>query len=131
MLSRGDDENCVVPGCSCTVQTGDLIKATDLGTTGEKTGGHSYGRKTDDIAKLIMRIPSNDQCLIFAPNDETVAMLGGVMDHHSIPYYTPCGCNSRLAAKIIEEFKASKDEDPADRPKVLLLNLTSETAAGV
>ncbi|KAF1350289.1 hypothetical protein EJ07DRAFT_169239 [Lizonia empirigonia] len=131
MLSREDDENCVVPGCSCTVQTVDLIKATDLGTTGEKTGGHSYGRKSNDIAKLIMRIPSNDQCLIFAPNDETVAMLGEVMDHHSIPYYTPCGCNSRLAAKIIEEFKASKDEDPADRPKVLLLNLTSETAAGV
>lgn len=131
MSLRGDDENCVVPGCSCTVQAVNLIKATDLGTTRERVAGHSYGRKTNHITKLIKRLPSDDQGLIFAPNDETISILGRVLDEHEILYYTPSGCNSRQAAKIIEEFKASKDVDPEDRPKVLLLNLTSETAAGV
>ncbi|KAF9696594.1 hypothetical protein EKO04_005577 [Ascochyta lentis] len=131
IMSRGDDENCMMPGCSCTVQAINLIKATDLGTTKEKVTRHSYGRKMDDIANLIMNLPSDDQGLVFAPNDETIAMLGEVLDHYTIPYYTPSGCSSRLAAKIIEEFKASGSEDPEDRPKVLLLNSTSETAAGV
>ncbi|KAF2631544.1 hypothetical protein BU25DRAFT_384913 [Macroventuria anomochaeta] len=131
ILARGDDENCVVPGCSCTVQAVNLIKATDLGSTREKVAGHSFGWKMNNIAKLITKLPSGDQGLVFAPNDETIAMLGGVLEYHDVPYYTPSGCNSRQAAKIIEEFKASANEDLEDRPKVLLLNLTSETAAGV
>lgn len=128
---RGDDENCVMPGCSCTVQAVNLIKVTDLGSTREKVAGRSFGRKMNSIAKLIRELPGDDQSLVFAPNDETIAMLGEVLDYHSILYYTPSGCNSRQAARIIEDFKASGNENPEDRPKVLLLNLTSETAAGV
>lgn len=131
LLARGDDENCVVPGCSCTIQAVNLIKATDLGSTPEKVTGHSFGRKMNEIARLIKKLPAGDQGLVFAPNDEIVAMLGEVLERHNITYYTPTGCNSRQAAKIIEEFKASIEEDPEDRPKVLLLNFTSETAAGV
>jgi hypothetical protein len=57
-------------------------------------------------------------------------MLGKAFDRHKITYYTPNG-NSRQAAEIIEEFKASVKEDPEHCPKALLLNLTNETAAGV
>ncbi|KAF1931765.1 uncharacterized protein M421DRAFT_90003 [Didymella exigua CBS 183.55] len=131
LLARGDDENCVVTGCSCTVQAVNLIRATDLGSTPETVSEHSFGRKMDDIARLIKEIPADDQGLVFTPNDETVAMLGEVLDHHGILFYTPSGCKPPQAAKIIEEFKASVEEDPENRPKVLLLNLTSETAAGV
>ena len=119
-----------MPGCSCTVQVVNLIEATDLGSTPEKVAGHSFGRKMDDIAKLVKSLQVDDQGLVLAPNDETVAMLGRVLDHHDVLYYTPSGCNSRQAAKIIEEFKASANE-VEERPKVLLLNLTSETTAGV
>jgi SNF2 family DNA or RNA helicase len=130
LLARGDDENCVVTGCSCTIKAVSLIKATDLGSTPEKVTGHSFGRKMDSIARLLKKLPGNDQGLVFAPNDETIVMLGEVLDHHDIAYYAPNG-NSRQAARIIEEFKASVHQDSEDRPKVLLLNLTSETAAGV
>lgn len=131
ITSRGDDENCVASGCSCTVQAIHLIKATDLGSTRECTTAHNFGRKMNGIAQLIRDLPSNDQGLVFAPNDETIAMLAKVLEHHNIPYYTPSGVSSRQAAKIIEEFKASAHEDINDRPKVLLLNLASETTAGV
>ena len=130
IVARGDNENCVGTGCSCTIQTISMIKATDLGSTPEKVNGHSFGRKVDSIARLLRKLPVNDQGLVFAPNDETIAILGKVLDHHKIPYYTPNG-NSRQAAKVIEEFKASIHEDPKHRPKVLLLNLNSEIAAGV
>jgi hypothetical protein len=131
MLARGDDENCVVKGCSCTVQTVDFIKATDLGSKRESEAEHSFGRKTNNIARLIKDLPDDDQGLVFAPNDETIAVLRAVFDHYDIRYCTPSGCNSRKAAEVVEEFKASADENIGDRPEVLLLNLASETAAGV
>lgn len=131
MLARGNDENCIASGCSCTVQAVNLIKATDLGSTREVATTHSYGRKMNSIAELIKRFPGDDQGLVFAPNDEMAAMLGEVLDDCDIRYCTPVGCNSRQAAKVIEEFKSSANEDIEDRSKVLLLNLNSETAAGV
>jgi hypothetical protein len=131
MLARGDDENCVVKGCSCTVQTVDFIKATDLCSKREDEAEHSFGRKTNNIARLIKDLPDDDQGLVFAPNDETIAVLRAVFDHYDIRYCTPSGCNSRKAAEVVEEFKASADENIGDRPEVLLLNLASETAAGV
>lgn len=130
MLARGDGENCVVKGCSCTVQTVDFIKATDLGSKREDEAEHSFGRKTNSIARLIKEL-DGDQGLVFAPNEEMVAVLRAVFDHYDISYRTPSGCNSRKAAEVVEEFKASAAEDIEDRPKVLLLNLASETAAGV
>ncbi|KAH6643750.1 hypothetical protein C7974DRAFT_382135 [Boeremia exigua] len=131
IMARGDDENCVVPECSCMVQAVNFIKATDLGTTTTAVAGHSFGRKMHSIVELIKGFPDDDQALVFAPNDEMIAMLGEALDHYDILFYTPSGCKSRQAAKIIEDFKSSAIEAAEDRPKVLLLNLASETAAGV
>lgn len=69
LVARGDDENCIVTGCSCTIQTVSLIKATDLGSAPEKVTGHSFGRKMDSIARLLRKLPDVDQGLVFAPND--------------------------------------------------------------
>ncbi|KAJ4383483.1 hypothetical protein N0V86_001532 [Didymella sp. IMI 355093] len=118
------------PLCEDSSEPISLIKATDLGSTPERVNGHSFGRKMDGIARLIRKLPDDDQALVFAPNDETVAMLSEMLEHHNIAYCMPSG-NSRQTAKIIEEFKASVHEDPENRPKVLLLNSASETAAGV
>lgn len=131
MLARGEDENCVAKGCSCTIQTVDFIKATDLGSEREDEANDSYGRKTNSIARLIKEVKGDDQWLVFAPNEETITVLRAVFDNYVIQYRTPSGCKSRKAAEVVEEFKASADENIEDRPKVLLLNLASETAAGV
>lgn len=131
VMARGDDENCVVLGCNCMVQAVNLIKATDLGSMTNATAGQGFGRKMDSIVQLIKKFPGNDQGLVFSPNDEMVAILGEALDRYNIPFYTPSGCNARQAARIIEEFKDSANEEAEDRPKVLLLNLASETAAGV
>ena len=131
MLARGDDENCVATGCSCTAPTTNFIKATELGSKKEGEAKNSFGRKTNSIARLIKKISPEDQGLVFAPNDETIAVLRAVFDHYNILYCTPSGCNSRKAAEVVEEFKASAREKVENRPKVLLLNLASETAAGV
>ncbi|KAJ8114408.1 hypothetical protein OPT61_g3697 [Boeremia exigua] len=131
VMARGDDENCVAPGCNCMVKAANLIKATDIGSTTKNVAEGAFGRKMHSIAKLIKTFPEDDQGLVFAPNDEVVAILREALDHYDISYSTPCGYNSRQATKTIEEFKSSAEDDPEVRPKVLLLNLGSETAAGI
>jgi hypothetical protein len=126
MLARGGDENCVAEGCGCTVQIIDFIKATDLGSKREDEATQRFGQKTTSIIRLIMGF-EDEQGLVFAPNDETIAVLCAVFDHYDVSYCTPSGRN---AADVVEEFKASA-EDVKNRPNILLLNLASETAAGM
>ncbi|KAL1606717.1 hypothetical protein SLS60_004124 [Paraconiothyrium brasiliense] len=99
-----------------------LIQATHIGSQKERISGRSFGRKLDAVAKLIKTFPVNDQGLVFAPNVQTISDLRELCDHHSISYLTP---TERNPAKAIQDFKKSSDT------KVLILDLTSETAAGV
>ncbi|KAF2447106.1 hypothetical protein P171DRAFT_409502 [Karstenula rhodostoma CBS 690.94] len=124
LLTRTDNEVCVVPSCSTTVQAMNLVKATHLGSRKEKEkeSGRSFGRKLDAVAKLIAEVPDDDQCLVFAPDSRTIGDLKDLCDHHNISYPACC---ERNPAKAIQEFKKSPDV------KVLILDLTSETAAGV
>jgi hypothetical protein len=122
LSARTDSEVCVVPSCNTTVQTMNLIKTTHLGSQKVPDSGRSFGRKLDAVAKLIEEFPDNDQVLIFAPDNRTIGDLIEVYDHHNISYLAP---SEKNPAKAIQEFKISKDV------KVLILDLTSETAAGV
>ncbi|KAJ4356253.1 uncharacterized protein N0V89_004284 [Didymosphaeria variabile] len=122
LAARIDSGVCVVPSCNTTVQAMNLIQATHIGSQKEQISGRSFGRKLDAVAKLINELPFNDQGLVFAPNIQTISDLRELCDHHGISYLTP---TERNPAKAIQNFKTSSDK------KVLILDLTSETAAGV
>jgi SNF2 family DNA or RNA helicase len=127
---RTDDECCVHQGCNVTVQAVNLIKATDLGSTREQVAERSFGRKMDAIADLVLDIPEQDQCLVFAPNDETIDILEEVFDYHEISFSSTRGIRPAAVARVLEDFKANSNQK-CGGSKVLILNLTSETAAGV
>jgi hypothetical protein len=120
LSARTDSEACVVPSCNTTVQAMNLIKTTHLGSQKVQESGRSFGRKLDAVAKLVKELPHDDQVLIFAPDNSSD--LKKVCDHYKISYLAP---SERNPAKAIQEFKTSKDV------KVLILDLASETAAGV
>ncbi|KAF2027883.1 hypothetical protein EK21DRAFT_70985 [Setomelanomma holmii] len=120
---------CVDPACNVNVQQISLVRATELGAIAENISKLSFGRKLDAIAHLIWRIPHGHQGLIFAPNDETIAILEDVFDQSDISYRSLRNCRSAQSSKIIEEFKSNEDRD--EQGKVLMLNLGSEAAAGV
>jgi hypothetical protein len=129
LLSRANADACVHPECNVSVQEINLIKVTELGATAENVSEHSYGQKMEAITHLISTFPKGDQGLVFAPNDETVAILENVFDQSQITYHSPRGCKSATTAKVIEDFKT--DKDPETQSKILILNLGSESAAGV
>jgi hypothetical protein len=128
--SRPDDEVCVHPGCNSHASEGSLIRMTDLGSSEGQTVGQGFGNKLDAIAQLILGIPDDDQGIVFAPNEEIIGILEEVFDHHEISYHSPGRNRHRAsAAKLMEDFKTNTD--PERRKKLIILNLGSESAAGV
>jgi hypothetical protein len=124
---RTDEESCVHPGCSVPVQNSNLIKTTSFGSTTHESKGHSFGQKLDTVAKLINDFPTNDHGIIFAPNEETIEILEAALKIYDFSYHS-LGA-ARTAAKKIEDFK--HNTNPAERKKVIILNLGSEFAAGM
>ena len=82
---------------------------------------NSFGRKMDAIAKLLEELPPDDQVLVFAPDEGTIGLLQDLFEHYGITYLTP----GKEPEVEIKEFKTNPDV------KVLILDLTSETAAGM
>jgi hypothetical protein len=129
LTSRVDDDTCVHPLCTVAIQSVNLVKLTDLGSKVEETKDHSFGRKVEAIVDLVSSFPEDDQGLVFAPNDSIVEVLEDIFDHHGIIYHSLRGRRASEKAKIIESFKNEKD--PGKQRKVLILDLGSESAAGM
>ncbi|KAH8727919.1 hypothetical protein GQ44DRAFT_610840 [Phaeosphaeriaceae sp. PMI808] len=129
LSERLDSDICVHSGCTLAVQSLNLIKVTSLGTNIEEITGHRFGRKIQAITGLVLGISAGEQGLVFAPNDETIEILENVFDYYEIPYHSLRGYRASMCAKIIEEFKT--ENDPDEQSKILILNLGSESAAGV
>jgi hypothetical protein len=127
--SRTDDEHCVSKGCTAYAIDGNLIRMADLGSSESQTSGQPFGKKLETIIHLVMRIASCDQGVVFAPNQEVISILEEVFKHNNISYSALSQSRRSASAKVIEEFKTNKN--PKTRKKLLILNLGSESAAGV
>ncbi|RMZ69593.1 hypothetical protein GMOD_00006426 [Pyrenophora seminiperda CCB06] len=127
--TRSDDEGCVHPGCKARTNEGSLIPMANLGLndSDNQAAGQSFGKKLDAIVQLVVKMPAADYGIVFAPNEETMRAVEKVLIHHLISYYSTR--NKRIVSKAIEDFKAN--ENPEGKKKLLVLNLASESAAGV
>ncbi|KAL1794299.1 hypothetical protein ACET3X_007720 [Alternaria dauci] len=127
--SRTDDETCVHPGCNSHASEGSLIRMADLASTEGQDTRQGFGNKLEAVVRLVCGIPASDQGIIFAANEEIIAILETVFDHHDISYHSPSRSRHAASAKLIEDFKTNKN--PKTRKKLIILNLGSESAAGV
>ncbi|RYN75563.1 hypothetical protein AA0117_g6173 [Alternaria alternata] len=126
---RTDDEICVHLGCNSHASEGNLIRMADLGSNESEDTRQGYGNKLEAVVQLVRRMPASDQGIIFAPNEEIVNILETVFDHYNVSYHSPGRGRLTASAKLMEEFKTNKD--PKTRKKLIILNLGSESAAGV
>ncbi|USP75190.1 uncharacterized protein yc1106_02464 [Curvularia clavata] len=131
--ARLNDEHCVHPGCTSYVHDGSFIRMTDLGSSEGQTTSHSFGKKLDAIVDVVEKMPKTDQGIVFAPNEEVISILEDVFKHHNISYISPSHSRRAALAKLIEEFKSNNAKTNISRTKkkLLILNLGSESAAGV
>lgn len=121
-----DHETCSVPTCNAAVSAASFIKFTHIGSHQGSSSGYGFGSKMDAVADLVLNIPDQDQVLLFAPDADAVYKMKQVLNCHIIPCITP---SANDPGKALQRFKS---EDSGKRTiKVLILDLSSETAAGV
>lgn len=130
LSKRLNDNACIHPACGLVVQESSLLSVSDLkpNSNNNQSRGRSFGKKLDAITDIIKNFPDSDQGLVFAPNDEVLDILETVLDYHDISYHSLRRSRAPQAAKVIEQFKRATG---LKKKTVLLLNLESETAAGV
>ncbi|KAF2455324.1 hypothetical protein BDY21DRAFT_380841 [Lineolata rhizophorae] len=114
---------CVVNSCGAPLELkGWLDHSRFLDDT--LPAANDTGKKIDDAVELVKSFPKEDQVLVFAPMEELMQSLQQALTTAGIRSY--CALGDR-AGKYLEDFKVNTS---ADRRKVLILNLSDETAAG-
>ncbi|KAG9186178.1 hypothetical protein G6011_02734 [Alternaria panax] len=126
---RTDDEACVHTDCNSYASKQNLIRMADLGSSEGQDTEQGFGNKLEAIVQLVRGMPTSDQGIVFAPNEEIINILETVFDHHDISYHSPGRSRHNASAKLMEDFKTNTD--PKRRKKLIVLNLGSESAAGV
>ena len=101
---------------------------SDLGLNEGQTASHSLGKKLDAIIDILEKMPKADQGIVFAPNEEVINILEKIFKQYKISYISPSHSRRAALAKLVEEFKSNNS---TTKKKLLILNLGSESAAGV
>lgn len=128
LQARLNDEICVSVGCEVPLHAQSLINISDFGSTiGNTNINERHGRKLDEVSELLMTLPEDDQAILFAPNEQIVDLLQDVLDAEEISYSFLRRSRAQAAVDL-ETFKSNKD--PETMSKVLILDLSSESAAG-
>ncbi|KAF2876522.1 hypothetical protein BDV95DRAFT_674447 [Massariosphaeria phaeospora] len=123
-----NDESCVQADCHVPVQMKNLIKSQDLGSVADDRAETSFGKKLDAISRLMNGVPKSDQVIVFAPNEGIIDDVKLTLNHFGIKYHA-VSKSGVSATRDIEDFKTNKD--PHKRKKVLILNLSDESASGL
>ena len=96
------------------------------GTTGADKSGR-YGRKMGSILDLLESLPKEDQAVVFVPSEDVVNVMERALSVRGIQHHSPSR-NRSESARVLERFK--HDSNPKTMRKVLILNSSSELAAG-
>ncbi len=123
-------ESKTCPHLNCDASTEDFR----LKSAKELTGGGGntfYGNKIDAIIDLILsEIPEEDQILIFVQYEEMMEKMETAFDDWGISNFALAAVSNNVTMRtMIERFQ--EDQNPDTRRRVLILNSSNETSAGL
>ena len=127
--NRTDDEGCVHPSCNSPVHETNIVRMSDLSLIEDQSSHEGFGKKLTAIAKLVLGLPDDDQGIVFVQNEDFVGIIGDIFNSFGITYHLITQNKVAQSARNIEDFKTNRDA--GKRKKMLILNLGSESAAGV
>ncbi|KAK2762854.1 hypothetical protein FQN54_001029 [Arachnomyces sp. PD_36] len=129
-----ENNECMVKFCRGSALRYHLLKSEDLGRDEEHSKGTPYGgKKFEEVVKLLKdttRIAEEDQVVLFVQFDQLMEAAKVALKANHITY-SAIGANGSGAGKIVDEFKKGIKGGKSQGPKVLILNLSGETAAGL
>jgi hypothetical protein len=112
-------EECVVDNCRGSGTRFNVISADLLGFEGDQSTQYG-GRKMDKLVEIVKGIPNQERAILFIQFPELIDVASKAFDLAKITHTVITARDT----KKIEEFKKGNE-------KVVILNLGSETAAGL
>ena len=116
---------CAVNGCGEGAESFRLRMAVDLvgdGNTWE------HGSRLGNIIALINSLPEDEQILLFVQFEDVMLNMAEGLEEANISNYALTKSAGRRMVEMMNDFQ---DNDGEERKRVLLLNPSSETAAGM
>lgn len=117
---------CRVPHCGAINEDYQIIPATEFTQFDARVNLSRYfGKKLDDLVKLIEHIPDDEQVLMFVQHVEVIQQVSHTLNQHKIKHTILSQTDA--ASSILEGFQT--DTSPS-RSKVLVMNIGNASAAG-
>lgn len=125
-----ESEECKVDGCRGSAKPFHVINASTLGRDDQDEAVSKGGKKMEELVKLLKdttRIPDNERVLLFVQFPELIQVAERVLTEAGIDHAAIVTSNRR-SGKTVNDFQ---QDDLALRKKVLILNMGTESAAGM
>ncbi|KAL1674064.1 hypothetical protein EV122DRAFT_269869 [Schizophyllum commune] len=121
------EEKCVEEnnGCRALARRINIVEAKVLGVdnVARDGKGRHYGRKLEEVVKLINGLPKNERVLLFVQFADLTKKVSEALDYHKIPHLEIKGSASARSTALDKFQNGSKE-------RVLLLNVRDESASG-
>lgn len=128
------NEECMVEFCGGSAQTYHILRTENLGRDEANRTGTPYGgKKFEELVKLLQdtkRIEKDDQVILFVQFEQLMKAAKTALEANGITH-SAINAAGTGGGKIVEEFKKEASRGKLQKPKVLILNLGGETAAGL
>ncbi|KAL1747842.1 hypothetical protein HDZ31DRAFT_60876 [Schizophyllum fasciatum] len=120
-------EKCVEAknGCKAIARQTNIVEVKRLGVDNAARDGKGrhYGRKLEEVAKLIKGLPKDERVLLFVQFADLTKKVSEALEYHKIPHLEIKGSASARSSAL-EKFQTGSNE------RVLLLNVRDESASG-
>ena len=135
VVEAANQQECVHDGCKAAVRPTCCLPAAELGGMGGDDakegviiGGRQQGAKLSAVVRLIKSTPGDERVLVFVQFMDLLVKVHEALTAAGVPTAMLKGTANQRST-IIESFQ-SKEEVKKGEPRVLLLNLRDESAAG-
>lgn len=127
MLEAADRQECPHPRCKAAARPGCVVRVSELGREAKSQAGGAFGAKLSAVAALITRVPAGERVLVFVQFADLLVKVQEALQAAGHKVALLKGTPNQRSATI-EAFQ--QPELAPSQPRVLLLNLRDESAAG-
>lgn len=119
---------CLTKDCGAATRALAVVRADSLGSEDKRDGiGRHHGKKLEKMVELInTKIPKDEKILLFVQFPDLMEKVAKILDESNIPYFRVQGSGSKKSTTV-EAFQKATG---INGPRVMLLNITAESASG-
>lgn len=119
---------CLTEGCGAATRALAVVRADSLGSEDKRDGiGRHHGKKLEKMVELInTRIPKDEKILLFVQFPDLMKRVARILAESRIPFLQIEGTATKKSNTVADFQKAVGEAGP----RVMLLNITAESASG-